>query len=248
MRLILALVLLSVSAAVQAAQIRVAVAANFLGTLQKLAPLYQQASGNTLVLSSGASGAFYAQIVNGAPFDVFLSADVARPERLEREGLAVEGTRFVYAYGVPVLWSPRAGFVDGEGKVLQDGPFRHIAIADPAVAPYGVAAEEVLRALGVLETLDAGRRVARGKSIGQTYAHIATGAAELGFVALSQLQGEGGIPGSYWIPPGTLYTPIAQQAVVLRRANDVAAARHFVDWLRSDEARAVIRRDGYELD
>lgn len=248
MRLILALVLLSVCAAVQAAQIRVAVAANFLGTLQKLAPLYQQASGNTLVLSSGASGAFYAQIVNGAPFDVFLSADVARPERLEREGLAVEGTRFVYAYGVPVLWSPRAGFVDGEGKVLQDGPFRHIAIADPAVAPYGVAAEEVLRALGVLETLDAGRRVARGKSIGQTYAHIATGAAELGFVALSQLQGEGGIPGSYWIPPGTLYTPIAQQAVVLRRANDVAAARHFVDWLRSDEARAVIRRDGYELD
>lgn len=247
MRLILALVLLSVCAAVQAAQIRVAVAANFLGTLQKLAPLYQQASGNTLVLSSGASGAFYAQIVNGAPFDVFLSADAARPERLEREGLAVEGTRFVYAYGVLVLWSP-AGLIDGEGQVLKDGPFRHIAIADPAVAPYGVAAEEVLRALGVLEALDAGRRVARGKSIGQTYAHIATGAAELGFVALSQLQGEGGIPGSYWIPPRTLYSPIAQQAVVLRRANDVAAARHFVDWLRSDEARAVIRRDGYELD
>lgn len=248
MRLVLALALLSMCAVAQAAEIRVAVAANFLGTLQKLAPMYERASGHRLVISSGASGAFYAQIVNGAPFDVFLSADAARPERLEKEGLAVEGARFVYAYGVPVLWSPRAGFVDGEGKVLKDGRFRHIAIADPAVAPYGVAAEEVLRALGVLEVLDAGRKVARGKSIGQTYAHIATGAAELGIVALSQLQAEGGIPGSYWIPPKGSYTPIAQAAVVLRRAGDIAAARDFLAWLRSDEARGVIGGDGYELD
>jgi molybdate transport system substrate-binding protein len=248
MRSVLALVLLLSVVAAQAAEVRVAVAANFLGTLQKLAPMYERASGNMLVLSSGASGAFYAQIVNGAPFDVFLSADVERAERLEQDGLTVPGTRFVYARGVPVLWSPRAGLVDGEGKVLRQGRFRHIAIADPAVAPYGVAAEEVLRALGVLDALDAGRRIARGKSIGQTYAHIATGAAELGFVALSQLQGESGIRGSYWIPPAALYTPIAQQAVVLRRAADVAAARDFLAWLRSDEARAVIRGDGYQLD
>lgn len=228
-----------------AAEVKVAVAANFYGTLQTLAPLYKKASGNDLVISSGASGAFYTQIVNGAPFDVFLSADAARPERLEKEGLTVEGTRFVYAYGVPVLWSAREGVVDAEGKVLAGNSFRHLAIADPKVAPYGVAAEEVMRKRGVFDTLDGARKIVRGQSIGQTHSQIASGAADLGFVALAQVKTEAGIPGSHWIPPAAEYTPIAQAAVVLKRADDVAAATAFLEWLRGPEARKVIEAAGY---
>ena len=228
-----------------AAEVKVAVAANFYGTLQTLAPLYKKASGNDLVISSGASGAFYTQIVNGAPFDVFLSADAARPERLEKEGLTVEGTRFVYAYGVPVLWSAREGVVDAEGKVLAGNSFRHLAIADPKVAPYGVAAEEVMRKRGVFDALDGAGKLVRGQSIGQTHGQIASGAADLGFVALAQVKTAAGIPGSHWIPAASEYTPIAQAAVVLKRADNVAAAKGLLEWLRGPEARKVIEAAGY---
>lgn len=232
-----------------AADIKIAVAANFYGPLQTLAPLYEKASGNTLVLSSGASGAFYTQIVNGAPFDVFLSADAARPERLEQEGHTIEGTRFIYAYGVPVLWSSREGVVDDQGKVLSEGKFRHIAIADPKVAPYGEAAQEVMVKAGVFESLDNAGKIVRGQSIGQTHSQIASGAADLGFVALAQVKTtDGSIPGSHWIPDAADYTPIAQGAVVLKRADDAEAARNFLDWLRGDEARAVIEKAGYGLE
>lgn len=240
-----ALALLVVLPAAWAADVKVAVAANFYGTLQKLAPLYKQASGNDLALSSGASGAFYTQIINGAPFDVFLSADAARPERLEKEGLTIEGTRFVYAYGVPVLWSSREGVVDAEGKVLESMRFRYVAIADPKVAPYGVAAEEVMRKRGVFDALDGAGKLVRGQSIGQTHSQIASGAADLGFVALAQVKTDAGIAGSHWIPPAAEYTPIAQAAVVLKRADDVAAAMNFLEWLRGPEARAVIEAAGY---
>lgn len=232
-----------------AAEIKVAVAANFNGTLQKLAGLYKSASGHALVISAGSSGALYTQIVNGAPFDVFFSADAERPERLEAEGHGVPGTRFTYAFGVAVLWSASPGVVDAEGEVLKSGAFRHLAIAEPRNAPYGAAAQEVMQALGVWDALEAGGRLVKGNSIAQTHSQVATGAAELGFVALAQVRSPDGIPGSHWIPPAELYTPIAQAAVVLARADDPAAARDFVAWLRDDPAaRKVIEDAGYGLE
>lgn len=232
-----------------AAEIKVAVAANFHGTLHRLAPQYAAASGHTLTLSSNSSGAFYTQIVNGAPFDVFLSADSARPEQLEREGHTVEGSRFIYAIGVPVLWSATAGVVDGEGKVLREGKFRHLAIAEPRTAPYGLAAQQVLTRLGVWDALERDGRLVKGNSIGQTHSQVATGAAELGFVALAQIKTPAGIAGSHWIPPADMYTPIAQAAVVLKRADDLEAARHFAHWLRNDPvARKAIEDAGYGLE
>ncbi|MBA4742396.1 MAG: molybdate ABC transporter substrate-binding protein [Azoarcus sp.] len=247
MRRLLALALLLSAAALQAAEIRVAVAANFQNTLQQLAALYAERSGHRLAISAGASGALYTQIVNGAPFDVFLSADTERPARLEAEGHGVDGTRFVYAYGVLVLWSARPGVVDANGAVLERGDYRFLAIADPRLAPYGLAAEQVLRERGVFGALDGAGRLVRGKSIGQTYGQIASGAAELGFVALAQVQASD-IAGSRWLPPPDMYTPIGQSAVLLTRAAQPDAARDFLAWLRSPEARAVIEQAGYRLD
>lgn len=236
-------------ALVSAAEIKVAVAANFNGTLQTLAELYERASGHAIVISAGSSGALYTQIVNGAPFDVFLSADAERPARLEAEGHGVPGTRFTYAFGVPVLWSARPGVVDAEGEVLKSGTFRHLAIAEPRTAPYGAAAQQVMQALGVWDALEAAGRLVKGNSIAQTHSQVATGAAELGFVALAQVRTPDGIPGSHWIPPAGLYTPIAQAALVLARAADPAAARAFLAWLRDDAAaRKVIEEAGYGLE
>lgn len=248
-RFLVALAVAALPALASAAEIKVAVAANFNGTLQKLAEMYKSASGHTLVISAGSSGALYTQIVNGAPFDVFFSADAERPERLEVEGHGVTGTRFTYAFGVPVLWSASPGVVDAKGVVLRSGTFRHLAIAEPRNAPYGAAAQEVMRALGVWDALEVGGRLVRGSSIAQTHSQIATGAAELGFVALAQVRTPEGIPGSHWIPPAELYTPIAQAALVLARADDPAAARDFLAWLRSDAgARKVIEDAGYGLE
>lgn len=248
MRPLLFLALMLLAAAAQAAEIRVAVAANFQNTLQRLAVPYAERSGHRLSISAGASGALYTQIVNGAPFDVFLSADTERPERLETNGYAVAGTRFVYAYGVLVLWSARPGVVDAAGAVLERGNYRHLAIADPRLAPYGQAAEEVLRSRGLFESLNAAGRIVRGKSIGQTYGQTASGAAELGFVALAQVHTENGIAGSHWLPPRESYTPIGQSAVLLKGAAQPDAARDFLAWLRSPEARAVIEQAGYGLE
>lgn len=236
-------------ATLAAAEIKVAVAANFHGTLERLAAAYRDASGNGLVISSGASGALTTQILHGAPFDVLLSADTARPARLEADGLTLPGTRFVYAVGVPVLWSPDAQRVDPDGRVLHDGDFRFLAVAEPRNAPYGAAARQVLERLGAWETLAAARRLVKGNSIGQAHSLVASGAAELGFVALAQVQTPDGIPGSHWMPPPDLFDPIAQSAVALRRADDPAAARHFLAWLRNDEtARRIIRQAGYRLE
>lgn len=245
MRLLLILALVLPAACVQAAQIRVAVAANFHGTLQQLAERYGAQSGHRLVISAGASGALATQIANGAPFDVFLSADTERAHWLEARGHAVAGTRFVYARGVLVLWSARGGVVDADGAVLATGSFRHLALADPRLAPYGAAAAQVLRARGVFEQLDAARRLVRGQSIGQTWSQVASGAADLGFVALAQVRRDGVIPGSHWIVPRELYAPIEQAAVLLAGAAEPDAAREFLAWLRGDEARALIEAAGY---
>jgi molybdate transport system substrate-binding protein len=237
---------LSVRAA-QADEINIAVAANFLGTLQKLAPQFERASAHKLVLSSGSSGQLYAQIVQGAPFDLLLSADTEKPKLLESAGLAVPGSRFTYAIGTLVLWSPKAGLVDQAGQILQSGSYRFIGVADPANAPYGAAAREVLRALGLWDRLTQEHKLVTGENITQAWQFAASGNVDMAFVALSQvLLSDGSISGSSWLPPQSMYTRIDQDAVVLVHASHRAAAEAFASWLQHDPlALATIQAAGY---
>src|SRR5580704_399566 len=204
--------LLLSSVPASADEINVAVAANFLGTLQQLAPAFQQASGQQLVISSGSSGQLYAQIKQGAPYDVFLSADSDRPKLLESEGLGVAGSRFTYAIGTLVLWSARPGYVDSAGKVLHSGQVRLIAIADPKNAPYGLAAQQVLTALGVWDDFNRDHKIAMAENINQAWQFAATGNAELAFIARSQINAANSdgktLAGSWWEPPQSEYTEI----------------------------------------
>ena len=231
------------AAPARAAETRVAVAANFAEPAREIAARFEAATGHKAVLSFGASGQFFAQIANGAPFDVFLSADAERPIKAEADGLSVRGSRFTYATGRLVLWSRAPGLVDGGGAILARGGFDKLALADPKTAPYGLAAVETLRRLGVSDRLSP--RLVTGTSITQAYQFTDTGAAELGFVALSQVVGHN--RGSRWIVPATHHSPIDQQAVLLKRGADNAAARAFMVFLKGPEARAIIRRYGYEV-
>jgi molybdate transport system substrate-binding protein len=232
----------------RAEDLDIAVAANFYGTLQRLAPKFEQASGNRLLLSSGASGQFYTQIREGAPFDVLLSADSDRPKQLEQEGLAVAGSRFTYAIGTLVLWSPKSGVVDRDGKALRSGGYRMLGIADPRNAPYGAAAQQVLTALGLWDQLNRDKKLAIGENINQAWQFAATGNVDMAFVALSQVTDGNAISGSYWLPPQTLYAPINQDAVILTRTGKRAAAEAFLNWLRHDpEAIATIKAAGYHV-
>ena len=234
--------------AAPAEELNVAVAANFFGTLQKLAPKFEQASGNKLLLSSGSSGQFYTQIRQGAPFDVLLSADSDRPRQLETEGLGVAGSRFTYAIGTLVLWSPKADVVDRDGKVLRGGAYRMIGIADPHNAPYGAAAQQVLTALGLWEQLNQDKKLAVGENINQAWQFAATGNVDMAFVALSQVSDSNAISGSYWLPPQALYTPLTQDAVILTRTGKRALADAFLKWLRQDpQAIAAIKAAGYHV-
>ncbi len=227
-----------------AGEAQVAVAANFAVPLRQLAEDFARHSGHTLRVSSGATGKLYAQIVNGAPFEVFLSADSATPERLEKEGQVVAGSRYTYAVGRLVLWSAQAGVVDAEGKVLEGGAFRHLALANPKTAPYGAAAVEVLKARGLYERLQA--KYVQGENIAQTHHFVASGNADLGFVALSQVWQDGQLTGgSAWPVPADLHAPIRQDAALLKRGEQNAAARAFLDYLKSDAARRVISAYGY---
>jgi molybdate transport system substrate-binding protein len=195
-----------------------------------------------VTLIFGSTGKHYAQIRNGAPFDAFFAADRRRPELLEEEGVALPGTRFTYALGKIVLWSPERGVVDPEARVLERGEFRHLAIANPKLAPYGKAAEEVLQARGVWARLRG--RLVRGENVGQAFQFVKSGNAELGFVAYSQLKrANQPIEGSLWNVPRALYTPIEQQAVLLK---DSVAARGFLSFVRSDEALTIIGDYGYQ--
>ncbi len=241
--------LLVAGAPAGAAELHVAVAANFLGTLQKLAIPYQATSGNTLIASGGSSGQLYTQIHQGAPYDLFFSADADRPQKLSDEGLIVPGSRFTYVVGTVVLWSPKAGVVDRAGRVLTRDAFQHLAIADPKAAPYGTAAQQVMTALGVWDRLNQQRKLVVGENITNTFQFIASGNANLGFVALSQVIGpQQRISGSYWLPPQKLYTPITQDAVILKRTTEPRAAQNFVQWLRSaPPAREILRAAGYRL-
>ncbi len=230
-------------------QLQIAVAANFLGTLQKLAPQFEASSGHTLVLSGGASGQFYNQISHGAPFDVFLSADTERPQKLEADGLTVTGTRFTYAIGKLVLWSATPALIDSEGQVLKSDKYKFVALADPKLAPYGAAAQQVLEHLGLWDSLNASKKVVVGESIGQALQFTSSGNAEIGFVAWAQVVGDSGKPaGSWWLPAQSLYNPITQDGVVLQSTQHRAAADAFMHWLRTDaKVRAAIEAAGYSL-
>jgi molybdate transport system substrate-binding protein len=232
---------------VKADEVRVAVAANFATPLKVLAVEFEKDSGHKLLTSAAATGKLYAQIKGGAPFDVFLSADDETPNRLEKEGEAVAGSRFTYATGKLVLWSAKADLVDGQGRVLVTGDFKHIAIAAPKLAPYGAAAVQVLTQLDLLTALTP--RLVQGESIGQTYSFVATGNAELGFVALSQVIENGSIRnGSGWVVPTQLHTPLRQDAVLLMRGRDNRAAKSLLAFLRTNKSRTVIRSFGYETE
>ncbi|MGH8142995.1 MAG: molybdate ABC transporter substrate-binding protein [Steroidobacteraceae bacterium] len=232
-----------------AAQLHVAVAANFLGTLQQLAPAFERASGDTLVPSAGATGQLYAQITQGAPFDVFLSADAARPQRLEAQRMIVPGSRFIYAVGAVVLWSPRAGVVQDGAQTLRAGGYRFIGIANPKDAPYGAAAQQVLTALGLWGRLNQDKKIVVGENITQTWQFAASGNVDMAFVALSQVIGAGGrISGSWWLPPQSMYAPIDQDGVILSSTPNKAAAQRFTHWLRTaPAAAAIIKAAGYHL-
>ncbi|HEX4023244.1 MAG TPA: molybdate ABC transporter substrate-binding protein [Steroidobacteraceae bacterium] len=234
---------------VSAAQLHVAVAANFLGTLQKLAPAFARATGNTVVPSAGATGQLYAQITQGAPFDVFLSADTERPQRLQAQHLIVAGSRFTYAVGTVVLWSPRAGAVHGGGEALRAGGFRYIGVANPKDAPYGAAAQQVLTALGLWNRLNQDKKIVVGENITQTWQFAASGNVDMAFVALSQLiDASGKIGGSYWLPPQSMYQSIDQDGVILASSHNQGAAQAFTRWLRTaPAAAAIIKAAGYHL-
>ena len=241
MRALALLLAFIVSAPALADQLRVAVAANFTAPARELAGLFKERSGHEAVLSFGSSGQFYAQITQAAPFDVFLSADAERPEKLVKAGLALAESRFTYAIGRLVLWSRDQRADAGEAALRQS--FSKLAIANPAAAPYGGAALDVLRHVGLLDALRA--RLVQGTSIAQTFQFIESGNAELGFIALSQLEGR--TDGGRWLVPAQLHRSLQQDAVLLTQGQSNKAATEFLNFLKSVEARALIARFGYEL-
>jgi molybdate transport system substrate-binding protein len=211
---------------VMADVIRVAVASNFSQPAREIAARYEQQSGQQLILSFGSTGKHYAQIKHGAPFDIFFAADARRPRLLEEEGAAIAGSRFTYARGRLVLWSPREGFVDKQGSILETGKFNRLAMANPKLAPYGKAAQEVLQAKGLWHVLR--QRMVHGENISQTFQFVKSGNAELGFVAYTQIKWQDQpVTGSYWLIPQTLYQPIEQQVILLR---DNPAVREFIGY------------------
>ncbi|MDP2818079.1 MAG: molybdate ABC transporter substrate-binding protein [Polaromonas sp.] len=237
--------LLCLAAPALAGDVQVAVAANFTAPMKVIAADFEKNTGHKAVLSFGATGKFYAQISNGAPFEVFLSADDETPKKLEQNGTGVKGSRFTYATGRLALWSAQPGVVDAQGEVLKKGQFSKLAIAAPKLAPYGAAAVETMTRLGVMAALE--RKLVTGESTGQAFSFVSTGNAELGFVALSQVvQGGKLTSGSAWIVPETLHSPIRQDAVLLAKGKDSPAAIALVAFLKTDKARAVIRSFGYQ--
>lgn len=227
-------------------EVRVAVAANFAAPMEKIAAEFARDTGSRALISSGGTGKLHAQIKNGAPFEVFLSADEATPAKLEQEGLGVAGSRFPYAFGRLALWSPKPGYVDSQGNILKQGKFMHLAIANPKLAPYGRAAQEVLEKQGMWQALQP--RLVFGENIAQTHQFVSSGNAELGFVALSQIrQDSAEQPGSFWLIPQALHAPLRQDAILLARGKGKTAAEQLLKYLKSDKATAIIKRYGYDL-
>ena len=232
-------------ATAHAGEVTVAVASNFTAPMQKLAPLFEKDTGHKLVLAFGSTGGFYAQIKNGGPFHVFLSADDETPLKLEKEGFAVKGTRFTYATGQLILWSKQPGFVDEKADVLRTGQFQRLAMANPKLAPYGLAALETLHKLGLLQQLQP--KLVQGDNIAQTYQFVSTENAQLGFVALSQVYADGKLlQGSGWRVPSHLHAPIQQDAVLLSAGQNNPAAKELLAFLKTDKAKALIQAYGYQ--
>ncbi len=229
-----------------AAEVQVAVAANFTAPIKEIAAEFEKDTGHKVAIAFGATGKFYAQIVNGAPFEVFLAADDSTPAKLEGEGAIVAGSRFTYAIGKLVLWSAKENFVDDQGAVLNNPAIRHLSVANPKTAPYGAAAMATLTQLGLADAYRG--RMVQGENITQTHQFVATGNAELGFVALSQVYKDGRLTsGSGWVVPAAFHQPIRQDAVILARGRDNPAAAALVDYLKGPKAAAVIRSYGYDL-
>jgi molybdate transport system substrate-binding protein len=230
-------------------ELRVAVASNFYSTIKVIAEQFELKTTNSsgqqhkVILIPGSSGKHYAQIINGAPFDIFFSADTERARLLEQSERTESGTRFTYALGKLILWSPMDNYVDLKGEVLKSKDFRYLAIANPKLAPYGKAAEEVLKSLNIWTVL--GGRIVRGENIAQTFQFVSSGNAKLGFVAHSQIKSSDlSISGSFWEVPQSIYRPIEQQAVLLR---DSSLAREFLSFVKSDESLSIIYESGYGL-
>ncbi|OYY93909.1 MAG: molybdate ABC transporter substrate-binding protein [Hydrogenophilales bacterium 28-61-23] len=245
-RLFTALSVLIFSLSAQAAEVSVAVAANFTAPMNAIVAEFAKDTGHIAKPAFGATGKFYAQIKNGAPFQMFLSADDETPAKLVQEGLAVADSRFTYAIGTLVLWSAQPGYVDAKGEVLKKGQFNKIALANPKLAPYGKAAVEVLTGMGLAGNLTP--KFVLGENIAQTWQFASTGNAELGFVALAQVMKDGKIAsGSGWIVPGKLHSPIRQDAVILTAGRGNAAAEALMKYLKGDRAKAIIKAYGYDL-
>ena len=239
-------VLATGSLSVRADEVSVAVAANFSAQMQKIAADFEKATGHKAQLVFGSTGKFYAQIKAGAPFQMLLAADDETPARLVKEGDGVAGSRFTYAIGKLVLWSPKPGYVDDKGEVLKTGSFAHLAIANPKLAPYGLAATETMQALGLSSALQS--RLVTAESISQALQFVVSGNAELGFIAYSQIHKDGRlIDGSYWIVPSKYHSPIRQDLVVLEKGQGSAAVAALAGYLKSDAAKAVIKSYGYDL-
>ncbi len=241
--LAICLILLSVSA--QAGQLLIAVAANFTGATEALVQQFEQQSGHRVKASFGSTGKLYAQIENGAPFELFLAADSAHPRLAIDQGLAQAGSRFTYAKGQLVLWSAQPQLFDDGERYLKSAEFDRAAIANPATAPYGLAAQQVLTRLGLWVSLS--RKLVRGDSISQAFQFTATGNAPIGFVARAQLQSWPGNPGTLWQIPARYYDPIEQQAVLLNRGAANPVALQFLNFLKAEQARRIINDFGYEL-
>jgi molybdate transport system substrate-binding protein len=245
--LILTLFVVANATILRAEEVTVAVAANFAAPMQKIAQLFQQDTGHMARLSFGATGSFYAQIKNGAPFQVFLSADATTAEKLEAEGLGLAGTRFIYATGQLVLWSPQPELVDEKGRILQRKEIQRIAMANPKLAPYGAAAMETITHLGLLKDLQP--KLVLGDNIAQTYQFVMTQNVPIGFVSLSQVFINGKIgTGSAWIVPAHYYKPLRQEAILLKNAKDHSAAKALMLYLRGEKARSVMKSFGYLTD
>jgi molybdate transport system substrate-binding protein len=232
--------------ALHAAEAQVAVAANFAEPIKAIAAVLEKTTGHTLKITTGSTGRLYAQIRNGAPFDVLLAADAKAPAQLEADGLAQPGSLFTYASGKLVLWSTDAAKVDAQGTVLRKDGFRKLAVANPKTAPYGVAALEVIDKLGLSAVL--APKLVQGESIGQTYNFAFTGNAEIAFVAMSQVLEGGRLKsGSMWVVPQNLYAPIQQDAVLLKRGANNEAAVALMKLLKSPNIKDLIRSYGYDI-
>jgi molybdate transport system substrate-binding protein len=225
----------------QAGDVKVAVSSNFATTLEKISEAFTKETGHKLVISSGATGKIYAQIREGAPFEVLLSADQTTPMKLITDNLAVEETQFTFAVGRLVLWSLKDKFVDDEGAVIKTSSVNHIAIANPKLAPYGVAAKEYLEKVGIWKIVEA--KIVYGENISQTYQFVSTGNAEVGFIAMSQIMDT---KGSYWVVPESQYSPLKHDVILLNKGKTNPIAKKFLEFLKDRKVKAIISKFGYK--